>query len=144
MSFGQVLRLSNIAVGVQCLLQERCGGRRQVHVSYVKRDTFGCIVQNMIESLIANPEDGDFYVTACKILSGLLYCQPLETLTQAVLQQCVAVATAPWMAGEVRLADLRIGETLAHKLVAVSHRLEAVLDGSDAARAIKVSVAKWR
>ena len=48
--------------------------RRQVHVSYVKRETFGCIVQNMIESLIANPEDRDFYVTACKILSGRKDC----------------------------------------------------------------------
>ena len=28
MSFDQVLRLSNIAVGVQCLLQERCGDRQ--------------------------------------------------------------------------------------------------------------------
>ena len=28
MSFEQVLRLSNIAVGVQCLLQERCGDRQ--------------------------------------------------------------------------------------------------------------------
>ena len=39
-------------------------------MSYVKRETFGCIVQNMIECLIASPEDRDFYVTACKILSG--------------------------------------------------------------------------
>ena len=28
MRFDQVLRLSNIAVGVQCLLQERCGDRQ--------------------------------------------------------------------------------------------------------------------
>ena len=74
-----------------------------------------------------------------KSLPGLLYCQPLETLTQSLLQQCVAVATAPWMAGEVRLADLRIGENLAHSLVAVSHRLEAVLDGREAADAIAIT-----
>ena len=72
---------------------------------------------------------------------GLLYCQPLETLTQAILQQCVAVATAPWMSGEVRLADLRIGDTLTHNLVGVSHRLEAVLDGRDAAAAIEITAA---
>ena len=42
----------------------------QIHVSYVKRETFGCIVQNMIECLLASPEDRDFYVTACKIISG--------------------------------------------------------------------------
>ena len=44
----------------------------QIHVSYVKRETFGCIVQNMIECLLASPEDRDFYVTACKILSGMM------------------------------------------------------------------------
>ena len=73
------------------------------------------------------------------LFPGLLYCQPLETLTQAILQQCVAVATAPWMSGEVRLADLRLGETLTHNLVGVSHRLEAVLDGREAAAAIGIT-----
>ena len=43
------------------------------------------------------------------------------------------------MAGEVRLADLRIGENLAHSLAAVSHRLEAVLDGLDATDAIAIT-----
>ena len=45
------------------------------------------------------------------------------------------------MSGEVRLADLRIGDTLTHNLVGVSHRLEAVLDGRDAAAAIEITAA---
>ena len=82
-----------------------------------------------------------FLLSFCYLFPGLLYCQPLETLTQAILQQCVAVATAPWMSGEVRLADLRIGETFAHNLVGVSHRVGAVLDGREAAAAIEITAA---
>ena len=54
----------------QAIRVQICNHDLQIHVSYVKRETFGCIVQNMIECLIASPEDRDFYVTACKILSG--------------------------------------------------------------------------
>ena len=68
--FSLSLEHGKKVIHVSSLTRDSSIHYRQIHVSYVKRETFGCIVQNMIESLISSPEDRDFFVTACKILSG--------------------------------------------------------------------------
>jgi hypothetical protein len=152
LSFDHLERFSNSALKIHCLLQVRSSDNRaNIHVSYLKKDTFGWVVQNLITAVLADPENRDFYVQGCRTIAHLLYCQPLETLTQNILQQCVAFATVPWMSGEVKLADLRLGDTLTHNLIGASHRLESVLDGEDAALALEITASlpkevspRWR
>ena len=136
LSFEELERFSKLAFEIQCHF-EKDFSHCQVHISYLKRDIFGWIVQSVIQSVLKNPEDANFFEQSCRILQNFLYCQPIETLTQSILQQCIAIATLPWMSGEVNLADVRVGDTLSHNLISVSHKVEASLSSRQKAIAIK-------
>ena len=82
----------------------------------------------MLQHVMSEPVKKTDYALCCTIVTNILFFQPIETLTQSLLQQMVALATMPWMSGEVKLQDLRIGDTLTHNMVKVSSTLRDDMD----------------
>ncbi len=96
-------------------------------IAYLSKELVCQIVQELIQHVLQDPEDQERYAANVQAFEEILYFQPLETLTQSLLQQILALATLPWMSGEVKLADLRVGDTLAHSMMATSSRQDAWL-----------------
>ncbi len=150
-----------VAKEVTALASAAVGVRGQQHqgpaVIFFPRECVGQFVQEVIQRVLSRPRDEDAFVVGNKALYDLLQLQPIDTLTQAILQQCVAVATLPWMDGEVKLADLRIGETLTHNFISASGKIVSsgsssssslprwALAGLPLASSLEVHVSpKWR
>lgn len=100
-------------------------------------------VEAMMEAIILEPTK--LYPKILEILVAILNCQPKDTFTQNVLSQIVAIATVPFMASEVKLADLRLSETLMHNLIKVSGQCQPQNEALWLMASIMKDVApKWR
>ncbi len=121
------IELARILVAVAKVVYERTRtdspGGQCPSVDFFPRQAVGQFIQEILHCVMTDPDVEQCFALANRSVRDLLHVQPLETLTQAILQQCVAVATLPWMDGEQKLSDLRLGETLAHNLITFSAKL---------------------
>ena len=93
-------------------MHKSCGGffplgHNDVELELLDRSQVGEIVVFILRAVLAGC--GTSVRSACyDILLRLLAIQPKDTFTQAVLQQMAALASLPWMSGEIKTQDLRL------------------------------------
>ena len=105
LDFEQIVNFTLVAKGVFGKLVE-LHSPANVLVDFLPRGVIGEIIQIMLQHVMSKPESKNEYATCCSIVANILFFQPIETLTQSLLQQIVALSTMPWMAGEVKLCLL--------------------------------------
>ena len=147
---NMIVNFTQVAKGVFCKLLEMFD-HINVLVDFVPRSLVGEIIQVLLQHVISTPESKADYAVCCSIVANVLFFQPIETMTQSLLQQIVALATMPWMSGEVKLLDLRIGDTLTHNLIGASSKLRSDMDHDSFLRSVallsfppKEVSPKWR
>lgn len=102
-------------------------------------------LQESLHRVLRRPRDENLFALCVGACSDLLRAQPMEATTQSALQQVTALATLPWADGEARLvAELRVGETLAHNIASASAKMTApAASDVSAASASSSSVPRW-
>ena len=108
-----------------CLVAKKAAIKASKHdpadgvlLDFMSRDSLAQILQQLLQHLVQSPSSKELLVSANLLISDILYFQPLETLTQQILNQCMAVATSPWMDGEVKFLDLKLAERIFKGLAA--------------------------